>query len=122
MATSRSSRSSAASTRVAITISSNAIPLRTPCAIRPGPSARLSAATPRWPACGYREGTRTSRSAPRHTPRGRPLACGDMDVAALRAHFPVLERLAYLNSGTDGPLPEPARAAAAAELAAEVRD
>jgi selenocysteine lyase/cysteine desulfurase len=45
-----------------------------------------------------------------------------MDVAALRAQFPVLERLAYLNSGTDGPLPEVARAAAAAELDAAARD
>jgi len=27
-----------------------------------------------------------------------------MDAAALRAQFPVLERIAYLNSGTDGPL------------------
>ena len=28
-----------------------------------------------------------------------------MDAAALRAEFPVLERLAYLNAGTDGPIP-----------------
>ena len=28
-----------------------------------------------------------------------------MDPAALRAEFPVLERVAYLNAGTDGPLP-----------------
>ena len=28
-----------------------------------------------------------------------------MDVEALRAQFPVLEQIAYLNSGTDGPLP-----------------
>ena len=28
-----------------------------------------------------------------------------MDAQALRAEFPVLERIAYLNSGTDGPLP-----------------
>ncbi|MDQ3850059.1 MAG: aminotransferase class V-fold PLP-dependent enzyme, partial [Actinomycetota bacterium] len=35
-----------------------------------------------------------------------------MDAAALRAHFPVFERLAYLNAGTCGPLPaESARAA-----------
>src|SRR5438067_657674 len=34
---------------------------------------------------------------------------------SLRAEFPVLERIAYLNAGTDGPVP--ARAAAAAEAA-----
>jgi selenocysteine lyase/cysteine desulfurase len=45
-----------------------------------------------------------------------------MDVQALRAQFPVLERIAYLNSGTDGPLPAPAIAAAQAALAAEARD
>src|SRR5215217_2253836 len=31
-----------------------------------------------------------------------------MDHAKFRAQFPVLERLAYLNSGTSGPLPAPA--------------
>jgi selenocysteine lyase/cysteine desulfurase len=36
---------------------------------------------------------------------------------ALRAQFPVLERVAYLNSGTDGPLPAVAAEAARAELA-----
>ena len=45
-----------------------------------------------------------------------------MDVAALRAQFPVLERIAYLNTGTDGPVPAAALAAAQAELAAEVTD
>ena len=35
-----------------------------------------------------------------------------MDAAALRAEFPVLERIAYLNAGTQGPVP--ARAADAA--------
>jgi selenocysteine lyase/cysteine desulfurase len=45
-----------------------------------------------------------------------------MDVQDLRAGFPVLERLAYLNSGTDGPLPEVAIAAAREQLAAEERD
>jgi selenocysteine lyase/cysteine desulfurase len=45
-----------------------------------------------------------------------------MDVQALRAQFPVLERTAYLNSGTDGPLPAAAVAAARIELAAEERD
>jgi selenocysteine lyase/cysteine desulfurase len=45
-----------------------------------------------------------------------------MDVDGLRAQFPALERLAYLNSGTDGPLPAAAVAAARTELAAEERD
>ena len=45
-----------------------------------------------------------------------------MDVTALRAQFPVLERIAYLNSGTDGPLPAAAATAAQQELAAQVRE
>src|SRR6188472_4307622 len=39
--------------------------------------------------------------------RGPPLAGyapAPMDAAALRTEFPVLERLAYLNAGTDGPI------------------
>src|SRR5918998_6526230 len=39
-----------------------------------------------------------------------------MDASALRAQFPVLEHTAYLNSGTDGPLPAAAVEAARAEL------
>jgi selenocysteine lyase/cysteine desulfurase len=39
-----------------------------------------------------------------------------MDPQALRAQFPVLEHSAYLNSGTDGPLPASAVAAACTEL------
>src|SRR3954447_20704518 len=35
-----------------------------------------------------------------------------MDAAALRASFPVFERIAYLNSGSDGPLPRVAADAA----------
>jgi L-cysteine/cystine lyase len=35
-----------------------------------------------------------------------------MEPAAFRAQFPVLERLAYLNAGTDGPVPTAAAAAA----------
>jgi len=45
-----------------------------------------------------------------------------MDVTALRAAFPVLERVAYLNSGTDGPLPAAAVAAAQQELESQARD
>lgn len=39
-----------------------------------------------------------------------------MDVAALRAQFPVLERVAYLNTGSVGPLANAAADAAAADL------
>jgi L-cysteine/cystine lyase len=35
-----------------------------------------------------------------------------MEPAAFRAHFPVLERIAYLNAGTDGPVPAVAARAA----------
>ena len=45
-----------------------------------------------------------------------------MDVAALRAEFPVLNRLAYLNAGTDGPVPAAAVQAAREALEAEERD
>jgi selenocysteine lyase/cysteine desulfurase len=45
-----------------------------------------------------------------------------MDVAALRAEFPVLQRLAYLNAGTDGPVPAAAVRAAREALEAEERD
>jgi L-cysteine/cystine lyase len=37
----------------------------------------------------------------------------------LRAEFPVLDRVAYLNAGTDGPVPQRAAAAAAASVAAQ---
>ena len=40
-----------------------------------------------------------------------------MDAQALRAEFPVLERVAYLHSGSDGPLAAAAVAAAREELA-----
>jgi len=43
-------------------------------------------------------------------------------LSALRAQFPVLERLAYLNAGTDGPLAGRAVAAAHQELARQQRD
>ena len=42
-----------------------------------------------------------------------------MDAAALRAEFPVLERLAYLNSGTQGPVPRRGAEAATAEVERE---
>ena len=42
-----------------------------------------------------------------------------MDDLALRAEFPVLERLAYLNSGTQGPVPDRGARAGAAEVERE---
>jgi selenocysteine lyase/cysteine desulfurase len=45
-----------------------------------------------------------------------------VDHAALRAEFPVLRTYAYLNAGTDGPLPERAVEATAAELDREARE
>jgi L-cysteine/cystine lyase len=43
-----------------------------------------------------------------------------MDAAAFRAEFPVLKRIAYLNAGTDGPVPSAAVEAARTVLQAQV--
>src|SRR5947209_13501382 len=43
-----------------------------------------------------------------------------MDAASLRAEFPVFERVAYLNAGTDGPIPRAGAAAAAEWLRGEL--
>ena len=45
-----------------------------------------------------------------------------MSAATLRSEFPVLARLAYLNAGTDGPVPRRAQEAAARELAAQAEE
>jgi L-cysteine/cystine lyase len=45
-----------------------------------------------------------------------------VDLSGLRAEFPVLGGLAYLNAGTDGPLPTCAVRAAAAELEREAEE
>jgi L-cysteine/cystine lyase len=45
-----------------------------------------------------------------------------MDAAALRAEFPVLEHTAYLNAGTDGPVPSAAVRAANEALASQEAD
>ncbi len=45
-----------------------------------------------------------------------------MDASGLRAEFPVLAGRAYLNAGTDGPLPAAAAAAAAQELERELQE
>ena len=43
------------------------------------------------------------------------------DPAAFRAHFPVLERVAYLNAGTEGPLSQRAADAVQERIASELR-
>ena len=43
-----------------------------------------------------------------------------MDAAALRAEFPVLDRLAFLNAGTDGPVPAAAVRAARGALESQL--
>jgi L-cysteine/cystine lyase len=45
-----------------------------------------------------------------------------VDAPGLRGEFPVLARLAYLNAGTDGPLPRRAADAAARELERELEE
>jgi L-cysteine/cystine lyase len=45
-----------------------------------------------------------------------------VDVAAFRAQFPVLEHTAFLNAGTDGPLPRVAAERAREELEAELTE
>ncbi|HXB16347.1 MAG TPA: aminotransferase class V-fold PLP-dependent enzyme [Solirubrobacteraceae bacterium] len=45
-----------------------------------------------------------------------------MDASGLRTEFPVLASLAYMNAGTDGPLPAAAVAAAQAELDRELAE
>ena len=45
-----------------------------------------------------------------------------MSLNGLRSEFPVLERVAYLNAGTDGPVPRAAQDAVAREVAGEVED
>jgi selenocysteine lyase/cysteine desulfurase len=45
-----------------------------------------------------------------------------VSIEALRDEFPVLERVAYLNAGTDGPLPAAAAHAGARELLREARN
>jgi selenocysteine lyase/cysteine desulfurase len=50
------------------------------------------------------------------------MSAGRASLAALRAQFPVLERLAYLNAGTNGPLPREAIVAARVQLERELTD
>jgi L-cysteine/cystine lyase len=52
---------------------------------------------------------------------GLPVCCSLVGIDALRGEFPVLEQAAYLNAGTDGPLPAAAATAGAEELLGEAR-
>ena len=45
-----------------------------------------------------------------------------MSLDALRAQFPILERVAYLNAGTDGPVPRAAHDAVARELTSQLEE
>ena len=45
-----------------------------------------------------------------------------VSLPGLRSEFPVLDTVAYLNAGTDGPLPAAAVRAASQELERELRD
>jgi selenocysteine lyase/cysteine desulfurase len=49
------------------------------------------------------------------------LSCSSVSADSLRSQFPVLERIAYLNAGTDGPLPEAAVRAGSEEIHAQAR-
>ncbi len=62
----------------------------------------------------------TSPAAPGRAVRAPPVCSPIVDE--LRDEFPVLGRLAYLNAGTDGPLPARAVRAAAQELRREAED
>jgi selenocysteine lyase/cysteine desulfurase len=68
-------------------------------------------------------GSSAALSSPDQTATtGSSDAPSSLDVATLRAQFPVLRRIAYLNAGTDGPLPAAATQAAARELRREAED
>jgi L-cysteine/cystine lyase len=56
------------------------------------------------------------------SPTSQPLCSLVVNASSLRDEFPVLDRIAYLNAGTDGPLPARAVDAAAGELQREARD
>ncbi len=45
-----------------------------------------------------------------------------MDARDFRAEFPVLERVAYLNTGTDGPVPRRGYEAAEAQMRHELTE
>src|SRR5436309_15791945 len=83
-------------------------PPRTPWPTRRG--ARRSCSTAPVRASG-----RSAASSRRHILRG-------VDIARLRDEYAVLRRYAYLNAGTDGPVPSGALIAARAELERQASD
>jgi L-cysteine/cystine lyase len=58
----------------------------------------------------------------RRRPASQPLCSLLVHISSLRGEFPVLARLAYLNAGTDGPLPAQAAGAGARELEREAAE
>src|SRR3954464_896888 len=64
--------------------------------------------------------TRSDHAPSREDPRSGAFAARLASPGvSLRAEFPVLDRIAYLNAGTDGPVPQRAAAAAAASIVAQ---
>src|SRR4051794_28604564 len=58
----------------------------------------------------------------RSTITGRTISCAAVDAARFRSEFPVLERVAYLNAGTDGPVPRRGHDAAVERLRLELEE
>src|ERR1700744_1296940 len=84
---------------------------------------RVISARSRAAALGSPHGT--SPRGPRSVSsggRGMKVFSRFVVLFGLRAEFPVLRRIAYLNAGTDGPLPARALSAVAEELEREAAD
>ncbi len=81
----------------------------------PSPPAALRSAALSSPA----DAATTPRTP---SPSAAPRALSPSAARALRKRFPVLRHLAYLNAGTDGPLPRAAVQAAAKELQREAEE
>src|SRR3954449_11816600 len=56
----------------------------------------------------------------RSTITSRTISCAAVDQARLRSEYPVLERVAYMNAGTDGPVPRRGHDAAVERLRVEL--
>src|ERR1044071_6409030 len=85
---------------------------------RPGPRSR---ARLRARAASLAAGTPTCRAGASARPRARR-GGGEMDLDAIRAGLPVLDRIAYLNAGTNGPLPRRTVEAMQASLARDLKE
>ena len=85
------------------------------------PPGRASAAPAIRPPPARPSRTSARRCCTRaRAPRPGPSAVARVTPMALRDEFPVLERIAYLNAGTDGPIPRAAVESARGELAAQI--